>query len=97
MPNTPQTNRMATSTMCHTSSPVSRGSLRGRGGRRMVFSSVGSKARAMPSVTAVIRLIHRICTGVTGSVMPSSSATMIVIASPALVGSVQLMTFLMLS
>jgi hypothetical protein len=40
---------------------------------------------------------HRICTGVIGSVMPNSSATMMVMASPPLVGRVQLMTFLMLS
>lgn len=63
----------------------------------MVFSSVGSKASARPSVTAVIMLIHRIWIGVTGSVRPNSSATTIVIDSPTLVGRVQLMTFLMLS
>ena len=51
----------------------------------------------MPSVTAVTRFTHRIWIGVTGSVMPSSSARMMVVASPAFVGSVQLMTFLMLS
>ncbi|MCY1311158.1 hypothetical protein D9M70_614350 [compost metagenome] len=73
------------------------GALRERGGLSIVFSSVGSNASAMPSVTAVIRLIHRICIGVTGSVIPSSRATMVVIVSPALVGSVQLSTFLMLS
>ena len=97
MPKTPAKNSAETSTMCHASSPVSNGSFRGRGGRRIVFASVGSKASARPSVIAVMRLIQRICTGVTGSVMPKSNATMMVVASPAFVGNVQLITFLMLS
>ncbi|MNF67764.1 hypothetical protein D3C84_495870 [compost metagenome] len=88
---------METSTICQTNAPLISGCLRERGGLRMVFSSVGSNASAMPSVTAVIRLIHRICIGVTGNVRPSSKATMMVMVSPALVGSVQLSTFLMLS
>lgn len=45
----------------------------------------------------VMRFTHRICTGVIGSVMPSSGATTMVMASPALVGRVKLMPFLMLS
>ena len=63
----------------------------------MVFSSVGPKASAMPSVTAVIRFTHSIWIGVTGNIIPSISARMMADASPALVGKVQLMTFLMLS
>jgi hypothetical protein len=54
---------------------------------------VGSKASAMPSVTAVTMFTHRIWIGVTGNDMPSSSARMMVEASPAFVGRVQLMTF----
>ena len=45
----------------------------------------------------MIRFTQRICTAVIGSAMPANSATMMVIASPALVGKVQLITFLMLS
>lgn len=63
----------------------------------MVTASVGSNARAKPRVMLVIRLIHRICTGVSGSAMPATSATITTSASPALVGRVQLMTFLRLS
>ncbi|MNL62003.1 hypothetical protein D3C87_1859840 [compost metagenome] len=62
-----------------------------------MFSSVGSKAKARPSVTPVTRLTQRIWIGVTGRLVPTSSATMTVKASPVLVGSVQLTTFLMLS
>ncbi len=58
----------------------------------MVPGSDGSNASARPSVTAVMRLIQRICTAVIGSAMPAKRATMIVIASPALVGRVQPMT-----
>ena len=46
---------------------------------------------------AVTRLTHRICTAVIGSVIPRNSARMMVKASPALVGRVQLITFLRLS
>jgi ubiquinone/menaquinone biosynthesis C-methylase UbiE len=49
------------------------------------------------SETVVIMLTHKIWIGVIGSAMPDASATIMVASSPALVGSVQLMTFLMLS
>ena len=90
-------NKPATSTICHITPPFSNDSLRGLGGRCIVFSSVGSKASAMPSVTAVIMFTHRIWIGEMGRLNPSSSARTTVMASPALVGSVQLMTFLILS
>ncbi len=73
------------------------GSFGGRGGRVMISFSGGSKASDKARVTAVIMLIHRICTAVMGSAMPARSARTMVIASPALVGRVQLITFLMLS
>ena len=57
-----------------------------RGGCFMTSVSVGSKASAMPSVTAVIMLIHRICTGVIGRVWPRSTAVAMIKASPPLVG-----------
>ena len=56
--------------MCQISAPLTSGSFLGRGGRRMAFASVGSKASAMPRVAAVIRLIQRICTAVIGRVRP---------------------------
>ena len=64
----------------------------------MVPGSDGSKASARPSVTAVIRLIHRICTGgdrqgKPGKKRDDDDRT----PRPQLVGSVQLITFLMLS
>ena len=73
------------------------GSEVGLGLRPSTSPSLGSNARAMPRVIAVIRLTQRICIGVIGNVIPNSKATTMVMASPALVGNVQLMTFLMLS
>jgi hypothetical protein len=54
-----------------TSQPGIKGSAASRGGRRMTSASVGSKASASASVTAVTMLTHRICTGVIGSVSPA--------------------------
>ncbi len=72
---------------------MSSGSLGLRGGRlHRVPGSVGSKASVSPSVTAVTRLIQRICTAVIGSVRPKAIAAMIALASPPLVGSVQSIT-----
>jgi hypothetical protein len=42
--------------------------LAGRGGRRMVSGSVGSKASAIASPTDLTMLSHRICSGVIGRV-----------------------------
>ena len=42
------------------------------------------------------RLIQSICTAAIGSAMPRRTATMMAIASPALIDGVQLMTFLMM-
>ena len=42
------------------------GASAGIGGRAIVSLSGGSNASATPSVTAVTRLTHRICTGVIG-------------------------------
>ena len=46
----------------------------------------GSNASARPSVTAVIRLTQRICTGVTGRVSPMAIAAITVRPSPPFVG-----------
>jgi cytochrome b len=69
----------------------------GRGGRRMMPFSAGSKARVRPSSTAVVMLIQRICKGVMGSVAPARMAATITSPSPALVGMVQVMNFTRLS
>jgi len=63
----------------------------------MAAGSVGSKASASPSVTAVTMLIHRIWIGVTGKAKPKASAVRMPRASPPFVGRVQATTFLMLS
>ena len=90
-------NGRLTKTMRHIRSRERMGSRGGRGGRCIVPGSVGSKASVRPSVTAVIMLIQRIWTGVTGSTKPNAIAARIVSASPPLVGKVQPMTFMRLS
>ena len=59
--------------------------------------STGSKASIRPSSTAVVMLIHRICSGVIGSVAPARMAATMTRPSPKLVGSVQVMNLTRLS
>ena len=96
-PKAPATNRIDTNSTRKSSSPVRIGWPLRRGGRRIVPSSVGSKASARPSATAVTMFTHRICIGVIGRVSPSARAPRMVSASPPLVGSVQEITFIRLS
>lgn len=62
------------------SAASSTGWSRRRGGRRMMPFSIGSKASGRPSSTAVVMLIHRICSGVIGSVTPASTAVLLGLA-----------------
>jgi hypothetical protein len=63
----------------------------------MMSGSGPSKASAMASTTELTMFTQRICTGVIGSVRPSSSATMSASDSPPLTGSRKTMAFLRLS
>ena len=58
-----------------------------RGGLSMMPGSLGSKARPRPRSTAVIMLIHRICSGSMGSAVPSKMPVRITSPWPTLVGS----------
>ena len=97
MPNAPAANNNDTKITLHSNSPVKIGASGARGGRCIMSGSGGSNASVNPSPTAVTMLIHKIWTGVRGSVKPIRIATMIVMASPAFVGKVQPITLVKLS
>ena len=97
MPKTPAAIRADTNAMRHSRKPDSIASRGGRGGRRMVSGSVASKASAIASATELTMLTHRIWTRVIGSVRPNSTAIMMLMASPPLIGSRNTIAFLRLS
>ncbi len=63
----------------------------------MMPCSIGSKASVRPSSTAVVMLIHRICSGVIGKVLPNTIAATMTSPSPKLVGRVHVMNLTRLS
>ena len=97
MPKTPAAISADTNAMRHSRKPDSIASRGGRGGRRMVSGSVASKASAIASATELTMLTHRIWTRVIGSVRPNSTAIMMLMASPPLIGSRNTIAFLRLS
>ncbi len=79
------------------SHPVRMGARGSRGGRFIMSASLGSKTSMSPNRTAVVILIHRICTGRMGSEVPRMMAVSMTRPSPKFVGKVQTMNFVRLS
>jgi len=76
---------------------VKRGCAGSRGFLCIIPGSLGSKASISPRKTAVVMLIHKICVGVIGSVIPRKMARSITRPSPKLVGRVHVINFVRLS
>lgn len=76
-PNAPRSIAQPTSTIRRNRSRVRNDCFGSRGGRAIKSGSFGSKVKVIPRNTAVVMLIHRICTGKIGRVTPciTESAT----------------------
>ena len=87
MPKEAEASSTVTKPMRQSMKPFTSGSRGSRGGRAIRPGSGRSKAMASDRVTAVTMFTHRICTGVIGRVMPSSTAISTIEAWATLVGN----------